>query len=101
MPGGLGQGTENLTGVLEATVHDPARSGPGVRLAHGITPPREDVDVGRQPDPNFHACKASPEGTKRLARTYVILNGRWSCDLRFWRFGRCLCVYLVGRVMVS
>ena len=68
MPGGLGQGTENLTGVLDATVHDPARSGPGVRLAHGITPPREDVDVGRQPDPNFHACKASPEGTKRLAR---------------------------------
>jgi hypothetical protein len=28
MPGGLGQGTESLTGVLEATVRDPYRSGP-------------------------------------------------------------------------
>src|SRR5436190_13692022 len=28
MPGGLGQGTESLTGVLEATVRDPSRSGP-------------------------------------------------------------------------
>ena len=51
MPGGPGQGTENLTGVLDATVHDPARSGPGVRLAHGITRPRENDDVGRQPTP--------------------------------------------------
>ena len=30
-------GTEILTGVLEATVRDPSRSGPGARLTHGLT----------------------------------------------------------------
>src|SRR5512133_393822 len=40
MPGGLGQGTESLTGVLEATVRDPYRSGPQRQTDqrdHGVT----------------------------------------------------------------
>ena len=61
MPGGLGRETEILTGVLEATVRDPSRSGPGARLIYGLTS-QGNVGVGRRPDPNFHACEASPQG---------------------------------------
>jgi len=55
------KGTEILTGVLEATVRDPSRSGPGARLKYGITRPRK--RRRRQATrPNFHACEASPGG---------------------------------------
>ena len=55
------KGTEILTGVLEATVRDPSRSGPGARLKCGLTHPRK--RRRRQATrPNFHACEASPGG---------------------------------------
>ena len=53
--------TEILTGVLEATVRDPSRSGPGARLTCGLTHPRK--RRRRQATrPHFRACEASPEG---------------------------------------
>src|SRR5512133_1741405 len=54
MPGGLGQGTESLTGVLEATVRDPYRSGPRRQTDqrdHGITGSQGQLGVGRHPSP--------------------------------------------------
>ena len=55
------KGTEILTGVLEATVRDPSRSGPGARLKCGLTHPRK--RRRRQATrPHFHACEASPGG---------------------------------------
>ena len=39
-PGASVKETEILTGVLEATVRDPARSGPGAKLIHGLTHPK-------------------------------------------------------------
>ena len=51
--------------MLEATVRDPSRSGPGARLIHELEA-QERTGVGRQPDPHFHACEASPEGTGGL-----------------------------------
>jgi hypothetical protein len=38
-PEGLGRGNRNLTGVLEATVRDPARSGPGAKLRDAANKP--------------------------------------------------------------
>ena len=55
------RGTEILTGVLEATVRDPSRSGPGTRLKYGLTHPRK-RRRRRATRPHFHACEASPEG---------------------------------------
>ena len=53
------KGTEILTGVLEATVRDPSRSGPGTKLTCGLSHPRK--RRRRQATrPHFHACKASP-----------------------------------------
>lgn len=49
--------TEILTGVLEATVRDPARSGPGARLRNGAT------------RPHFHACEPSHKDKGGCART--------------------------------
>jgi hypothetical protein len=71
LPGGLGQGTEILTGVLKATVRDPSGRGPGAR-------PIDELKISRaspastgnptsptSPHPNrFHACEASPEGDR-------------------------------------
>src|SRR6478752_6763883 len=48
LPGGLGRESESLTGVLEATVRDPAGSGPGARLIHGLQAQEKD-GVGGQP----------------------------------------------------
>src|SRR5215213_10959394 len=56
-PGASVEGTEILTGVLEATVRDPSRSSPGAKLMDGLTHPR----MGRRrraTRPNFHACEA-------------------------------------------
>src|ERR1017187_2514708 len=40
-------GTEILPGALEAAVHDPSRSGPGARLAHGLeVPEKQPVSAG-------------------------------------------------------
>ena len=60
-PGASVKGTEILTGVLEATVRDPSRSGPGARLKYGLTHPRK-RRRRRATRPHFHACEASPEG---------------------------------------
>src|ERR1700692_2264387 len=60
-PGASVQGTEILTGVLEATVRDPSRSGPGARLLYGLTHPRKHRRR-RATRPHFHACEASPAG---------------------------------------
>ena len=57
-PGASVKGTEILTGVLEATVRDPSRSGPGARLMCGLAVPRK--HRRRQATrPHFHACEAS------------------------------------------
>src|SRR4051794_7850380 len=51
------EGTEILTGVLEATVRDPSKSSAGAKLLDGLTHPR----MGRRrraTRPHFHACKA-------------------------------------------
>ena len=62
------KGTEILTGVLEATVRDPCRSGPGAKLVCGLTHPRN--DRRRQATrPHFHACEASPGGIWSLSHT--------------------------------
>src|SRR5262245_34092710 len=56
-PGASVEGTEILTGVLEATVRDPSRSSPGAKLMDGLTHP----SMGRRrraTRPNFHACEA-------------------------------------------
>ena len=45
-PGASVKGTEILTGVLEATVRDPARSGPGARLTTGSTPKNTSASAG-------------------------------------------------------
>jgi hypothetical protein len=57
-PGASVKETEILTGVLEATVRDPARSGPGAKLRNGLQA-HSFVGVGRRPKPNFHADEAS------------------------------------------
>jgi hypothetical protein len=44
-PGTSVKGTEILTGVLEATVRDPCRSGPGAKLTCGLSHPRS-IGVG-------------------------------------------------------
>src|SRR6185312_11777185 len=65
-PGASVKGTEILTGVLEATVRDPCRSGPGAKLVCGLTHPRN--DRRRQATrPRFHACEASPRGIWSLS----------------------------------
>src|SRR4029077_2146786 len=71
--------TEILTGVLEATVRDPSRSGPSARLIPGLPPPRE--RRRRQATrPHFHACEASPEGEQgaNLMRPASDRRGGWS-----------------------
>src|SRR6185312_17185786 len=40
-PGASVKGTEILTGVLEATVRDPCRSGPGAKLVCGLIRPKK------------------------------------------------------------
>ena len=68
------KGTEILTGVLEATVRDPCRSGPGAKLVCGLTHPRN--DRRRQATrPHFHACEASPRGIWSLSRVRGIAPG--------------------------
>src|SRR6267142_543467 len=60
-PGASVKGTEILTGVLEATVRDPSRSGPGTKLTNGLHSPRK--RRRRQATrPHFHAYEASPKG---------------------------------------
>ena len=51
MPGGLGQGTESLTGVLEATVRDPYRSGPQRQTDQRDHRSQGQHGVGRHPNP--------------------------------------------------
>ncbi|GII54921.1 hypothetical protein Pth03_33100 [Planotetraspora thailandica] len=53
---GLGREPNMLTGVLEATVHDPSRSGPSARLRHGIQVSHVMTGVGEQPAPIFTLC---------------------------------------------
>src|SRR6478752_6450255 len=70
------RGTEILTGVLEATVRDPSRSGRGTRLKYGLTHPRK-RRRRRATRPHFHACEASPEGkqgTQMKCPTHVQLD---------------------------
>ena len=58
--------TEILTGVLEATVRDPCRSGPGAKLVCGLAHPRN--DRRRQATrTHFHAREASPGGIWSLS----------------------------------
>ena len=56
------EGTEILTGVLEATVRDPSGRGPDTRLIGGLTY-QGVVGVGRATRPDFHACEASLKET--------------------------------------
>lgn len=66
LPGGLVQGTENLTGVLVATVRDPSKSGPGAKLHNGLTYQGK-VGVAGNPPP-FHASTGVPPRTSELHR---------------------------------
>ena len=63
MLGGLGQGTESLTGVLEATVRDPSRSGPGARLIHGLAAQGK-YGVDRQPADIFTPARRPQKGSE-------------------------------------
>src|SRR6185312_6412327 len=77
-PGASVKGTEILTGVLEATVRDPCRSGPGAKLVCGLTHPRN--DRRRQATrPHFHACEASPRGISSLSDRKNT-RGEWAGD---------------------
>ena len=60
-PGASVKETEILTGVLEATVRDPCRSGPGAKLTCGLSRPRS-IGVGGRPDPIFTPARRPPEG---------------------------------------
>ncbi len=55
-------GTEILTGVLEATVRDPSRSGPGARLAHGLEVPEKTPASAGNPPPIFTPARRPPQG---------------------------------------
>jgi hypothetical protein len=48
------------TGVLEATVRDPSRSGPGTKLVYGLIGPIK-IGVGGRPDPIFTPARRPPE----------------------------------------
>src|ERR1700739_2854834 len=50
-PGASVKETEILTGVLEATVRDPSRSGPGAKLMCGLTRPKETSASAGDPTP--------------------------------------------------
>ena len=50
-PGASVKGTEILTGVLEATVRDPSRSGPGARLTDGLDTPKKTSASAGDPTP--------------------------------------------------
>src|SRR6476620_9868370 len=60
-PGASVEGTEILTGVLEATVRDPSRSRPRHQAHRRAHIPRGSRRR-RATRPYFHACEASPEG---------------------------------------
>src|SRR6266545_49781 len=65
LPGGLGQGTESLTGVLQAQCATRQGQGPGARLTR--RPQRPETHRRRRATrPDFHACAASPHGTSGL-----------------------------------
>ncbi|WP_207573520.1 hypothetical protein, partial [Mycolicibacterium celeriflavum] len=57
-PGASVKETEILTGVLKATVRDPARSGPGAKLHNGLQA-QSLVGVDEATRPHFHAYEAS------------------------------------------
>jgi hypothetical protein len=71
MPGGLGQGTESLTGVLEATVRDPYRSGPRRQTDQRDHRSQGQHGVGRHPT-HFHVRKTSPKGPQLLIRCLLV-----------------------------
>ena len=78
-PGGAARGdrwdSQNLTGVLVATVRNPSK-GPGARLSNGLQCQRND-GVGRAaPHQGFHA-RAAPH---RGMRTEMKLKGEWAGD---------------------
>ena len=83
-PGASVKGTEILTGVLEATVRDPSRSGPGARLCTGSHGPSE-LGVGGRPDPIFTPARRPTRKTKLgsnwcapSARVLMRALRRWS-----------------------
>jgi CRP-like cAMP-binding protein len=61
------KGTEILIGVLEATVRDPSRSGPGARLTHGLTGPRNGRRRQATP-PHFSRPRGVPRRDRRLTQ---------------------------------
>ena len=92
-PGASVKGTEILTGVLEATVRDPARSGPSAKLLYGLVHP-DTIDVGRRPAPIFTPTRRPQKATGSccemlrgcpLLRPVLLRgprSGRWSCRNR-------------------
>src|SRR6202171_4439898 len=62
-PGASVKGTEILTGVLEATVRDPSRSGPGAQAHERAHWSQAHVGVGGQPNPIFTPAGGPGSGT--------------------------------------
>jgi hypothetical protein len=62
-PGASVKGTEILTGVLEATVRDPSRSGPGAQAQMRANWSQGNVGVGGQPNPIFTPARRPGNGT--------------------------------------
>jgi len=67
-PGASVQGIEILTGVLEATVRDPSRSGPGTRLINRLTKPKLTSASAGNPTPIFTPARRHPKGNRGLIK---------------------------------
>lgn len=67
-------GTENLTGVLEATMRDPSTRGPGARLNYGLQDQGND-GVGRQARTIFAPGRRPHQGTLGLTRIFDAIDG--------------------------
>ncbi|BCO47284.1 hypothetical protein MINTM002_29580 [Mycobacterium intracellulare] len=71
-PGASVQGIEILTGVLEATVRDPSRSGPGTRLINRLTKPKLTSASAGNPTPIFTPARRHPKGNRGLIRKLTL-----------------------------
>ena len=59
------KGTENLTGVLEATMRDPCRSGPSAKLVCGLIRPKKRPTSAGDPTP-FSRLRGVPRRDMKL-----------------------------------
>src|SRR6202171_3443414 len=71
------KGTESLTGVLEATVRDPSRSGPGTRLINRLTKPKLTSASAGDPTPfsRLRGVTRRETGGSSQVRVGVVVGG--------------------------